>query len=687
MARVLWVSMETPSREGQGGQRRQFHQINALRERGHDITVLIPASVQSDASIRTIVPVIRPRLHVLGRPSRRRRDRMHRTIRSPRWDAIVLSHHESAWLVPTHLRTPLLVDVHNVMSHWHGRAGRAEEAELSRAAEAHALELADAVMTCSELETRRLVEVHPAMAARAFSAPLGIDPAEWPDREFSRSEARVALFGTWSWHPNRLGLEWFVREVWPLVTARVPDARGLVAGTGVDDASAWPPGIDFVGRVADLAGFTASAAVAAVPVRDGVGASVKFAEALATGASVIATVDGANAFDDPPAFVSDDARAWADWIADRLDRRTVEPTPSAARAIALRRMTWDAAVAPIDAWLRGRPPGLPGASRYRRDVTARADAVHRTPAVSVIVCTTGASARMGALAHRLTAVLDAAASDEAVGFEALVVDNSPAGGLTMPDPRIRVVRCALPGLSRARTTACVQARGDVLVFTDDDVEFPASWPAAMAAPLLDGHLDAAAAPVRLGPEYDHLRSRLLREWLAEGNLGDEVRLIGAGMAVHRRVLGSALWDERIGAGRPDFAFGEETLFESMIRAAGARIGLVREAEAVHHPDPARAGHDDLIRVAWQKGLSDAYYAYHWLGEGMPLPRLRRWRRQLRLRAFRLRRRDRELRQEEEARLVESVGRAAGFVILDGEPRAYRPRPLPESLNPPARPAR
>ena len=351
MSRVLWVSAETPSRDGQGGQRRQFHQINALRARGHAITVLVPTAGQSDTSIRSIVPVIRPRLTIgrLVMPPLLRR--MRRLIADPGWDAIVVSHHESYWLLPRRVRAPVLVDVHNVMSHWHDASGRRDLAAEAHAAEAYAVRHADGVMTCSDVETLRLVAGHPEAAGKTITAPLGVDPAEWPDRGFPRDEPRVALFGTWSWHPNRLGLDWFVERVWPHVVNRLPEAVALVAGSGIETTSGWHPGIRFVGRVPDLVEFTASAAVVAVPVLDGVGASVKFAEALASGASVIATADGANAFERPPAFISDDAEEWADWIVRRLERRAIEPAPSPARAIALSSMTWDDAVAPIDAWL------------------------------------------------------------------------------------------------------------------------------------------------------------------------------------------------------------------------------------------------------------------------------------------------------------------------------------------------
>jgi glycosyltransferase involved in cell wall biosynthesis len=288
-----------------------------------------------------------------------------------------------------------------------------------------------------------------------------------------------------------------------------------------------------------------------------------------------------------------------------------------------------------------------------------------TPSVTLIVCTMGRGDRIAPLVAQLSSVLD----ESAPRVEVLVVDNSSDAGLVIADDRIRVVRCTLPGLSRARTVGCIHARGDVLVFTDDDVEFDSGWPLLMAEPILDGRLDATAAPVRLGPEFNAIPAGLQREWLAEANLDGSVRLVGAGMAIHRRLLGFGIWDERLGAGRPDFAFGEETLFELMIANAGARIDVVREAEILHHPDADRSSPDHFRRMARQKGLSGAYLGYHWFGESMPMPALRAARRRLRLGLLG---RGRGEVIESELATRESLGRAEGFARLQTEQRAYFP---------------
>ncbi len=354
MARILWVTVETPDQHGQGGQRRQFHQIRALTALGHDVSVLALKGEQDPSSISALTSTKRVGISIAGHPVKALIDRFKRRITRDRADAMIVSHVESCWLLPDtfDLGRPSLLDVHNVMSDWMIRRGEIGKAHEAMTEESAAAARFSAIMTCSDVERDRFATQHPAAADKTFTAPLGVDPDEWPDRDFTRAEPTVAMFGSWGWSPNALGLEWFLADVWPRVTASYPDAKALVAGSGTDQFDAWPSGAEPVGRVDDLAEFTAAATVVAVPVKQGVGAAVKFAESLASGAAVIATPEGANAFGPTPAFVSDDPEAWAAWIVERLQRRADEKAPAPGRKFALTQLTWARAVEPIDAWLR-----------------------------------------------------------------------------------------------------------------------------------------------------------------------------------------------------------------------------------------------------------------------------------------------------------------------------------------------
>jgi hypothetical protein len=96
----------------------------------------------------------------------------------------------------------------------------------------------------------------------------------------------LALIGTWTWAPNRIGLEWFLREVKPLLD---PAFRIAVAGaTPADLKSAWD-GIDFLGRVADATAFVESAAVIPLVSRAGTGVQLKTIETFELGIPSVAT--------------------------------------------------------------------------------------------------------------------------------------------------------------------------------------------------------------------------------------------------------------------------------------------------------------------------------------------------------------------------------------------------------------
>jgi glycosyltransferase involved in cell wall biosynthesis len=84
-----------------------------------------------------------------------------------------------------------------------------------------------------------------------------------------------------------------VRHVWPLVRARVPGARLLVAGRGTDRLGLDGPGVETVGEVESAAAFLQSLSILLFPQRRGSGMKVKTLEALASGVPVVTTAAGA----------------------------------------------------------------------------------------------------------------------------------------------------------------------------------------------------------------------------------------------------------------------------------------------------------------------------------------------------------------------------------------------------------
>ena len=96
----------------------------------------------------------------------------------------------------------------------------------------------------------------------------------------------AGLIGTWTWEPNRVGLEWFVREVAPLLPL---DFKVGVAGQMSSPMENAPPCVEFLGRVPDAKAFVNSCAVIPLVARGGTGVQLKTIETFEAGLPSVAT--------------------------------------------------------------------------------------------------------------------------------------------------------------------------------------------------------------------------------------------------------------------------------------------------------------------------------------------------------------------------------------------------------------
>jgi len=353
--RVVWVSNETPDRGGQGGQRRQYFQIAALRAAGIDVEVVSLAGEQDDSSIREIAAVQRI-VRGRRRPWATLRGRaLIRHALAQRDIAVIVAHSESWPLVRRAVRrgagAPVLVDLHNVWGSWYRARGEEESAADWDERERALTVEADALSFCSPDEAARLPI---GGSAVRIVAPHGVDPQEWPQpRSRGAGAPRIGAFGNWWWEPNRDGVRWFLDEVWPLVRSARPDVRLRIAGAGLEERCAGAPGVDALGRVPELGALIDEVDVVVVPIRGGVGAPVKFAEALASGRPVVATTGASGGLSDVPARLGDHPDQWARDILHLLaDPREAERLGRQGRRYAREELSWASTTAPIVDWIR-----------------------------------------------------------------------------------------------------------------------------------------------------------------------------------------------------------------------------------------------------------------------------------------------------------------------------------------------
>jgi glycosyltransferase involved in cell wall biosynthesis len=167
------------------------------------------------------------------------------------------------------------------------------EARLLEAQEAAWCRAADLVLPISDEDGAVLRKLAPGVPMVTIRAG-GAEPAAGDEPAPPAVPVCFLHLGSLDWPPCREGLLWFLREVWPLVRERIPDARLLIAGSVADgrraDLGAWHPhGVDILGYVQDLAPVADPCAALVVPMRCGGGIKIRVLTAWANGWPVAGT--------------------------------------------------------------------------------------------------------------------------------------------------------------------------------------------------------------------------------------------------------------------------------------------------------------------------------------------------------------------------------------------------------------
>ena len=201
--------------------------------------------------------------------------------------------------------------------------------EVSRAQEAELVAQFDDVLAITAEDAEFFSTVRPGRV-QVLNAPSTTAPAAG---EPAPPGPAVLYIGSAAAH-NVDGLRWFLREVWPTVLQRVPQAQLRVVGSIKDSFSLQEqqaPGLCFFGRVDDLAQVASGCALAVNPVLAGSGMKVKICDYLALGLVCVTSGVGAAGFtqgvDAGVVIVEDEAAGTQDAVVqlmlerDRFEQR------------------------------------------------------------------------------------------------------------------------------------------------------------------------------------------------------------------------------------------------------------------------------------------------------------------------------------------------------------------------------
>ena len=229
--------------------------------------------------------------------------------RACRFDAVYCDHC-SMLEYGRRLRLPIVLDAHNV------------EFEIVRR---HARTLSwSPTRLFAEMEWRRLeqyerrwyprcrliyaVSAVDAAVLRGFAGhgvpvaevPISVDLTTVPEPAPLCHEPEILFVGGLQWPPNADAVEFFLRDVFPLVRQAIPAARFTVVGKGPDALASRfgnTPGVSFAGHVEDVERYFTRSRVVVAPIRAGSGMRVKILDALARRRPTVATTVGCEGID------------------------------------------------------------------------------------------------------------------------------------------------------------------------------------------------------------------------------------------------------------------------------------------------------------------------------------------------------------------------------------------------------
>jgi glycosyltransferase involved in cell wall biosynthesis len=248
--------------------------------------------------------------------------------------------------------------------------------------------------------------------------------------------------------------------------------------------------------------------------------------------------------------------------------------------------------------------------------------------VSVVLCTLNGKDKLSKVVH---SIYSAACRTPGADVELIIVDNGStdkslelAHSLAIDAPiRVQVLSETARGLSRAKNRGIKAAKGQIVVFTDDDCE----WAPDYIEVLLRSYRDDDQAAIKGGRvelgDPDDLPFTIKTESQMEiydGSRHPGGFVHGCNLAVPKAVFETiGLFDENFGPGAP-FRAAEET--DLVYRASKAGVPILYFPDLVVYHHHGRKTISDITKLNWSYQLGNgALHAKHGFADGLLLRNL------------------------------------------------------------------
>jgi glycosyltransferase involved in cell wall biosynthesis len=185
--------------------------------------------------------------------------------------------------------------------------------------------------------------------SRVSAIPTGVDIDYFRRPQETPATTDLVFLGAMDWMPNIDGVEYFVRQILPLIRQRLPNCTVAIVGREPSPAiralMLADSRLRVTGTVPDVRPYLWQSRVSIVPLRIGGGTRLKIYESMAAGVPVVSTTVGAEGLhvshpenirmaDTPAAFA-------AECIHLLENRETRESMATAALQMVTSRFSWD----------------------------------------------------------------------------------------------------------------------------------------------------------------------------------------------------------------------------------------------------------------------------------------------------------------------------------------------------------
>lgn len=219
------------------------------------------------------------------------------------------------------------------------------EAEKLRSYETVATRLFEVNILVSRLDERTITGIAPGL--RTTVVDNGVDVEYFTPSAEPESLALIYA-GSMTMFANRDAVIFFLREIWPQITAQAPNIQFIAVGKSppreIIALAANDPRVVISGYVSDIRPLVRKSSVYVVPLRVGGGTRLKVLDAMAMGKAIVSTTIGCEGLDVTPdehLVVADTPEAFAHATLALLANRNTRLTMGrAARSLVERRYAW-----------------------------------------------------------------------------------------------------------------------------------------------------------------------------------------------------------------------------------------------------------------------------------------------------------------------------------------------------------